>query len=174
MRAAHLGRANTPEHNANIAKARLGVSHMSPEVIEKMRQTKISQHRHLSPEFRQYLSERWAKEKNPGWGQSNRHPRGGWVQYKGINMRSSWEVRMAKALDRRKIKWRYEPKRFNLGSCTYLPDFYLPETKSYIEVKGHFDYVSQDRVSLFRKLHPELSLIVATKNVLEMFEGGLR
>jgi hypothetical protein len=45
-------------------------------------------------------------------------------------------------LDRSRIKWLYEPRRFELGISTeyfglvYIPDFYLPEKDIYIEVKG--------------------------------------
>lgn len=57
--------------------------------------------------------------------------------YKGIRMRSQVEIRCAKKLDDAGIKWIYEYKRFYLEDLdrTYLPDFYLPEFDTYLEVK---------------------------------------
>lgn len=60
------------------------------------------------------------------------------TMYKGIEMRSLAEARVAGKLDRLGVKWQYEPRVFVLGKwrVTYLPDFYLPELKVWIEVKG--------------------------------------
>ena len=57
------------------------------------------------------------------------------IKYNGIWMRSTWEVAYAKWLDKQNIKWLYESKVFDLGNCTYTPDFYLPESDTYIEIK---------------------------------------
>ena len=56
--------------------------------------------------------------------------------YKSIYMRSQLEIQCASVLDSFNIKWIYEPERFKLKDCTYLPDFYLPEFNIYLEVKG--------------------------------------
>jgi hypothetical protein len=57
--------------------------------------------------------------------------------YKGMQMRSKLETKIALLLDYLKIKWEYEPKTFQLSSgIMYKPDFYLPEHKQWIEVKG--------------------------------------
>lgn len=57
--------------------------------------------------------------------------------YKGIQMRSKLETKVALFLDSLKIKWEYEPKVFLLSNGIYYkPDFYLPEHKQWIEVKG--------------------------------------
>ena len=57
--------------------------------------------------------------------------------YKGIQMRSKLETKIALFLDYLKIKWVYEPKTFLLSTgIMYKPDFFLPEHKQWIEVKG--------------------------------------
>lgn len=57
--------------------------------------------------------------------------------YKGINMKSKLESKIAMFLDVLNIKWQYEPKKFLLSNGTpYIPDFYLTELKIWIEVKG--------------------------------------
>jgi len=90
--------------------------------------------------------------------------------YGGLRMRSSYEVRVAKALDVMGIPWEYEPRRFDLGSRTYLPDFYLPDNGAYWEVKGWLGPKSQETVQLFRRTYPDLPLVVVGKAVLLALE----
>jgi hypothetical protein len=63
-------------------------------------------------------------------------------EYNGKKLNGSWELIVAKWLDKYKIKWINE---FSFGFeylwqgniHTYFPDFYLPEKDIYIEVKGY-------------------------------------
>lgn len=64
--------------------------------------------------------------------------------YKLTKFRSQLEIRFVKELDTRQIRWFYEPER--LGDSRYLLDFYLPQFKSWVEVKGVVD--SRDYNSL--------------------------
>lgn len=89
-----------------------------------------------------------------------------------MSLRSSYEVRVANVLDVWGIVWEYEHKRFDLGTCTYLPDFYLPESNSYVEAKGYFDPKSKMRVRMFREQYPEHPLVVATNDVITMMEDS--
>jgi hypothetical protein len=57
--------------------------------------------------------------------------------YKGRRFRSLLETRFVAQLDQREIAWQYEPER--IGSARYLVDFYLPDYKCWVEVKGRFD-----------------------------------
>ena len=70
--------------------------------------------------------------------------------YKGITFRSRLEARWAMVLDRRGVQWEYEPEAFeicghhfgdphNPDTFAYLPDFYLPQYDSFLEVKGKLD-----------------------------------
>jgi hypothetical protein len=54
--------------------------------------------------------------------------------YKYTKFRSQLEIQFAQELDSRGIRWFYEPER--LGEGRYLVDFYLPDFKSWVEVKG--------------------------------------
>lgn len=57
--------------------------------------------------------------------------------YRGIEFRSILETKVACFLDNLNIKWMYEPKTFFLSSgIPYIPDFYLPELETWLEVKG--------------------------------------
>lgn len=58
-------------------------------------------------------------------------------KFKGVQMRSQLEIRLAAELEERGIKWIYEEER--LGEGNYLVDFHLPDLKCWIEAKGKFD-----------------------------------
>lgn len=57
--------------------------------------------------------------------------------YNGYRFRSRLEARWAVFFDAAKIKYEYEPEGFEIPDGTkYLPDFYLPDFDTYVEVKG--------------------------------------
>ena len=57
--------------------------------------------------------------------------------YNGYRFRSRLEARWAVFFDALGIEYQYEPEGFDLGEDGwYLPDFYLPNEKLYVEVKG--------------------------------------
>lgn len=58
------------------------------------------------------------------------------TRYKGYNFRSRLEARWAVFFDHLGIRWDYEPEGFELGNgLRYLPDFWLPDWKMWVEVK---------------------------------------
>lgn len=62
------------------------------------------------------------------------------TKYKGYRFRSRSEARWAVFFDTAKIKWEYELEGYNINGTWYLPDFYLPDFRSFFEVKGSDDY----------------------------------
>lgn len=57
--------------------------------------------------------------------------------YRGYRFRSRLEARWAVFFDELALKWEYEPEGFELGDGeTYLPDFFLPESNLWVEVKA--------------------------------------
>lgn len=63
------------------------------------------------------------------------------TRYKGYHFRSRLEARWAVFFDSAGIKWQYEPEGFEKstegdGISRYLPDFYLPDFGTWVEVKG--------------------------------------
>ncbi len=58
------------------------------------------------------------------------------TRYAGCRFRSRTESRWAVFLDHLSIPWVYEEQGFDLGGVAYLPDFYLPDTAKYLEIKG--------------------------------------
>ena len=107
------------------------------------------------------LSEGTTKgKKNPMFGKVT-HTK--YIKYKNILMHSSWEVVYATYLDKQNIKWLYESKTFNLGKCTYTPDFYLPESDTYIEVKGYWRDDAKKKFKMFKKLYKDIKIKVLYK-----------
>ncbi len=65
--------------------------------------------------------------------------------YNGYKFRSRLEARWAVCFDALKIKWNYEPEGFDLGGgMWYLPDFYLPEWDTWIEIKPTIPNLQDD------------------------------
>lgn len=57
--------------------------------------------------------------------------------YAGIVFRSKLEADWAATLDEWRIPWEYEPETITLPSgAVYIPDFWLPEHGTWLEVKG--------------------------------------
>lgn len=57
--------------------------------------------------------------------------------YAGHRFRSRLEARWAVAFDAMGVTWHYEREAFSLpGGTGYLPDFYLPELRLWVEVKA--------------------------------------
>jgi hypothetical protein len=57
--------------------------------------------------------------------------------FSGTRFRSLLEAEWAATLDGNGISWVYEPERITLPSgAQYVPDFFLPEISTWLEVKG--------------------------------------
>lgn len=90
--------------------------------------------------------------------------------YQGkVCFRSSYEKKYAEFLDINNVDWLYEPKTFDLGETTYLPDFYLIREKKFIEVKGWMSKLAQDKIDLFKEIyHREKLDILFKEDLIEM------
>jgi ribosomal protein L37E len=71
------------------------------------------------------------------------------TRYNGITFRSKLEAQWAKYLDYWHIRWDYEPEGYVFRDGTkYLPDFFLPESRTFLEVKGLMDQEDWHKVEL--------------------------
>lgn len=57
--------------------------------------------------------------------------------YNGYRFRSRLEARWAVFFDAVGIKYQYEPEGYEINQVRYLPDFYLPELDTFVEVKAN-------------------------------------
>ena len=79
------------------------------------------------------------------------------TDYTGLQFRSKLEARWAVFLDHLRIEWVYEPQRFHHGNCSYLPDFYLPNLKTWIEVKGSDEMLAECAETMKRVFPPSVA-----------------
>lgn len=122
---------------------RLGLP--KPEIKEETRKkiSESSKTRKYSEEQRKKHSQIMKKvvEKHPeSYTKNNVVGRVRNVEYNGKILKGSWEVEVAKWLDRNNIKWEHEVKSFEYewkGKRKYYPDFYIPEFNIFLEVKGY-------------------------------------
>lgn len=66
------------------------------------------------------------------------------TKYKGYNFRSRHEARWAICLDALGVKWEYEKEGFDLNGVWYLPDFWLPDHKIWVEVKANLEEITEE------------------------------
>lgn len=82
------------------------------------------------------------------------------------SFRSTWEANIARILNFENINYEFESHKFTLQNdkktMTYIPDFYLPDTDTYIEVKG---YWRNYKVQLFRQQYPNKFLVIIDKPI---------
>ncbi len=68
------------------------------------------------------------------------------TKYKWHRFRSRLEARWAVFFDHVGIKWEYEIEGFDLGDgVRYLPDFWLPDMKYWIEIKAEYPTPDEKR-----------------------------
>lgn len=153
--AGNTGKVRSLETRQKIRAAFVGKPR-SPETIAKMR-TAIDR-----PEAR-------AKMRASVFGKPLRHAKHEFI-YHGQRFKSSFEVRVAAALDALGVCWLYEPTRFYFNGFTYAPDFFLVDDGSFIEVKGWYGPDSIAKVERFRADYPHIPLVLMCEPAIEMLE----
>jgi hypothetical protein len=66
------------------------------------------------------------------------------TRYKGYNFRSRLEARWVVFFDSLGYEWAYEKEGFEKDGHRYLPDFFLPGTCTWVEVKGSDELLLAD------------------------------
>jgi hypothetical protein len=87
------------------------------------------------------------------------------TRYRGHRFRSRLEARWAVFFDAAGIEWRYEAEGFNVNGTYYLPDFWLPRLRTFIEVKPD-DATAKDVAEVLTRL------IAATDNYADVIVGA--
>jgi len=118
--------------------------------------------------FKKAHSERNKGENNPMFGKPSPHRKGGFREDLGHYVRSAWEADFARILRFFKLSYQYEPKTFALKKSEgnivhYTPDFYVPAKKTFYEIKGWMHDLDEEKIELFKKQYPELSLVLINK-----------
>ena len=124
-----------------------------------------------SESHKQKLSESKKGSKHPNYGKKCKtHGKRNWFlcpDGKTVSMRSSWETSFANYLNENNVDWQYEPKTFLLeDGSAYTPDFYLTETKEWVEVKGWFREEHKLKIEHWKTSNPKEKLVLADKKYL--------
>ena len=144
MSAASKGKPKSEEHRANINKFGTGTDNVfythgrSEEHQRKINEALTGRVGHIQTEetrakigskMRQNWLDGTITQKSGKW-------KAGVRDDLGFFLRSTWEANYARILNYLGLEWSYEPKRFSTPYGSYAPDFYLPSTNEYVEVKG--------------------------------------
>jgi hypothetical protein len=78
--------------------------------------------------------------------------------YRGYRFRSRMEARWAVFFDVAGIEWQYETQGYEVDDHRYLPDFWLPESKDWVEVKGDPEGLRKDFGRMCAILGPDSPL----------------
>ena len=94
------------------------------------------------------------------------------VEYKGVLLDSTWELELAKRLDRIDIKWiRPDPIVWIDGqgkSHHYFPDFYLPEYDLFLDPKNpQAVRVQQKKLDILLKQYPNIKILYSLNECKE-------
>jgi hypothetical protein len=78
------------------------------------------------------------------------------TEFRGITFRSRFEANVAQFLVDIGIKYEYETKSFLVSGVHYCPDFFLPESGQFVEVRGYQTEGSEQTLERFALEHGEL------------------
>ena len=88
--------------------------------------------------------------------------------YNGVDLHGSWELKYAKHLDSNNILWERCNTVFKYvfegKERQYKPDFFLPDTNEYVEIKGYVTPKDQAKWEQFPK---DITLKVLMKQDLK-------
>lgn len=77
------------------------------------------------------------------------------TKYNGRTFRSRLEARWAIFMDALGVQWEYEPEAYELDGICYLPDFWLPDQRVFLEAKPDdptpLEYEKARRLATFRQ-----------------------
>jgi hypothetical protein len=91
-------------------------------------------------------------------------------QNKNVYLMSSWEFKYVDYLNKNNIIWiKPKPIPYTLDNKNhyYIPDFYLPVTNEYVEIKGHM--WARDRIKLenVKICNPTINLLILGKDEMK-------
>lgn len=119
-------------------------------------------------EMKAAMSARYSGSGNPMFGKPSPHRNGGYREDLGHYVRSNWEADFARVLNLHKIAYQYEPRTFPLKRITgeiinYTPDFYVPSTETFYEIKGWYHEADEEKIKLFVEQYPEYQFVLIEK-----------
>lgn len=87
--------------------------------------------------------------------------------YKGISFKSRLEARWAVFFDALAIKWFYEYEGYQLPSGWYVPDFWLPEFRMWVEIKPNEPTSQEVKLVIDLAAHTDNPVAIHFGDILE-------
>ena len=138
-------------------------------IISQETRNKISsasKKRRHSDETKQLISEKGRKSEH-------RRLRRKMIEYKGVLLDSTWELNLAKVLDKKGIRWtrptplKYIDKEGKVRN--YFPDFFLPDYDLYLDPKNPHAYnVQKDKIEVLTQQYTNI-IFLLTEDEIEKF-----
>lgn len=105
----------------------------------------------------------------------NSRAAGGLREDLGLAFKSSWEANVARILNYKSVKWKYEVLNhgFLVETGYYIPDFTVyqeSKSRTIIEVKGLWDMQSVKKMCSFRNNYPDEKLIIIDQDFYSLLE----
>lgn len=94
------------------------------------------------------------------------------THYAGCRFRSRLEAKWCVFFQQMSIRWEYEPQGFTFDGRAYLPDFLLPDTRTWIEVKGSENALGYDLMEAFALALPRGERVVLLGPIPETKAAG--
>ena len=94
------------------------------------------------------------------------------TRYAGHRFRSRLEAKWCVFFQHLGIRWEYEPQGFRFAGRSYLPDFLLPDTRTWVEVKGSEDTLDHDLMEAFALALPRGERVVLLGPIPDPGEPG--
>lgn len=146
-----------------------GLSKESHPSLQKMADSLTGRIGHKHTDETKDLISRKTKGKNGGYRENSNRAIGSY--YNGIWMDSSYEVRFATCLDKLNISWKKNHAKFDYefhdSIKKYIPDFFLEEYDTYVEVKGVIREADQYKWKAF----PKQLKIVMLPEIIQLERG---
>ncbi len=133
-----------------------------------------SRGRKLTKEHREKISQSSAGGKN-GFVKTKYYDLFCPYENKFVKVQGTWELRYGIYLNENNIKW-IRSRKINLRfkyfeqdiNRTYFPDFYLLDSKEFIEVKGYFSKLDQEKMIKVKENNKETKITILQKDDLEL------
>lgn len=160
-RLGHIKAGKTYSENQKTGKTKnawLG-KHHSVEARQKISKKRSEQ---VVNEFlpKEWVHTKWYKVKN--------------LKNEEFSVRGTWEVNVAKHLNDLGIYWiKAKPIAYKSDIVRhYTPDFYLPQTDEYIEVKGRYTDVDKAKMKLVKEQYPSIRIYFLLQDKYRKFVAG--
>jgi hypothetical protein len=111
------------------------------------------------------------------WNRIPKNKRNAWLgrkMAKECGMRSMTEVRCAADMDKKKIKYEYEPHimSYQYKPQKYTPDFWLPDHDLYVEVKGKMTDDIRRKMWTVIECNPDVNIAMVFERAANKIRKG--